>query len=75
MSDELKCNRCETVLAEDSSVAGSSAGVVACPGAASKIHFALCGKCGLALREFLSPALETDELFQTVKAELYRRWS
>ena len=72
---EARCQRCEVVILEDSSKAGVVFGRLLVPVLGVKHAYQLCGKCGLALREFLFPRLLDDPNFVETKRQLLTEWS
>lgn len=64
------CTRCDVVILEDRSATGVLFGRLIVPVLGVKRQFQLCGKCGLALREFLYPELASDPDYQLKKLAL-----
>lgn len=75
LAEKAECSRCGAVIMEEPSALGVSG--VSVRGLATGLvnHFTLCGMCGLAVREFLMPALATDSVFQKLKASLMMVWA
>ncbi len=70
LASEAECDRCETLLMADASMIGTVFVRAVVPGVGSRRDAALCGRCGLLLQEFLTPALAVNPRFQEIKAEV-----
>lgn len=71
---KAKCSRCKAVVVEESSVTGTVMVSYYVPALGVRQRGILCGKCGLAFREWLYPELADSPEFQAVKTELLRRF-
>lgn len=69
-----KCARCQVVIAEESSVAGTTMVSFYTPATGNRQRMFLCGLCGLAFKEFMIPQLADDESFQQAKTALQAAW-
>lgn len=65
-----QCDRCKVVILDDSSKLGVLFGRILVPLLGVKHTYQLCGKCGLALREFLFPRILDDPVYQDLKRQL-----
>lgn len=64
------CARCKVVILDDSSGSGVVLGRLIVPLLGIKHAYQMCGKCGLALREFIFPDLDRDPVYQECKRKL-----
>lgn len=69
-AERAECTRCSVRILSDDSKAGLVFGRVFVPVSDARHSFQLCGKCGLALREFLKPSLVDDPEYQLAKHRL-----
>ena len=73
-ADKAQCARCAVVILSDVSAVGAMTGLDRVPALGVNTHFALCGNCGLDLREWMFPAAAKTAGFQYVARELRRMW-
>lgn len=66
-AEQAECTRCKVRILADESKTGMVFGRLFVPLAGSRHTFQLCGKCGLALREFLFPHLLDDATYAEIK--------
>lgn len=64
------CMRCQVVILGEASAVGMVFGRIIVPVTGIQENYQLCGKCGLALREFLTPELLQDQHYLGVKTQL-----
>lgn len=75
-ASKATCKRCGVLILQDSSASGLVLGRIIVPGVNVNISYQLCGKCGLALQEFLCPGLVTEREYMAVKTQLLQEhWS
>jgi len=69
-AENAQCTRCGVIILQDTSSSGVVFGRIMVPLLRVTHTYQLCGKCGLALREFVFPALQSDPHFLEVKRRL-----
>ena len=74
-AEKATCQRCDVVILQDPSAQGVVFGRLLVPLARVKRSYQLCGKCGLALREFIYPRILDDPVYLEIKRELLERWA
>jgi transcription elongation factor Elf1 len=75
LAAEASCARCGEVILESPSAVGAVTGQYRAVAIGIAISFALCGMCGLRLREFISPKVVEDPMYQALRDSLHRAWS
>lgn len=73
-ANKATCSRCGVVILADSSAEGVVFGRIMVPLVRVNHAFQMCGKCGLALREFVFPPLLQDRNYLAVKEQLLTRF-
>lgn len=71
---KAKCSRCKAVAVDEPSVSGTMMVNHYTPSLGTRVRGILCGACGLAFREFLTPEILQDPVYLALKAELQARW-
>ena len=71
---KASCVRCKVVLMSAPSAADVVLVNFAIPSVDARDRVFLCGDCGIRFQEFLTPALERDNAFQDLAAELRQSW-
>lgn len=74
LATKAKCSRCGEVILESSSAVGAVTGQYRSVAIGVSCSFALCGMCGLRLREFISPTVTADPVYQRLRDSLHRAW-
>lgn len=74
-AENARCQRCEKRIMRDKSAEAMAFLRILVPGLGFKKAVQLCGRCGVDLREFLSPELADDPGFQATKQALLGEWT
>lgn len=72
---KAKCVRCGVRIIEEKGLVGAVMLQYYVPALSVRNRAVLCGTCGLAFREFLTPELAVDPVYQAAAAELRSRWT
>lgn len=71
---DARCGVCDKVILDRPDATGALVVRIRALYSGLGENVQLCGMCGLAVREILSPALKTDARYQRVKTEMIRMW-